>query len=169
MEYVWGNYATGWNPIDVKHFMSVCDKMSHRKKEAISKILIFMDINGIQPCNMQNHFTEVVLPSLLNSTGLKDAKTLQSSRECTENMCELLCCAEQSSWGDLEPHREGSDMSPRPGHAPCTRPQSWKNHERTYCIHIHNLSSILPLPSLYVTPLFSWSLEETQFWNTGKD
>ena len=54
--------------------------MSHQKKEEISEILIFMDINGIQPCNVQNHLTEVVLPLLLNSTHLKDTKALQSQR-----------------------------------------------------------------------------------------
>lgn len=85
-----------------------------QKKTAISNISIFMDINGIQPCNAESLYWGVVI-FIVNSTGFKDAKAFQSSRECTEHTCGSFSVV-QSSWGDPEPHREGSDVSPRPDH-----------------------------------------------------
>lgn len=57
----------------------------HTVKEETLGVFIFMDINGIQPCNMQEHLTKGVLPLLLSSTGLQVLSHARAKDMATEH------------------------------------------------------------------------------------
>lgn len=141
-------------------FQLFCDKMSKKKKEKIPEILISIDRNGIQLCSKQYCLRELILPLLVNSTGLKDVKALQSQR-----WCQWACHVSLSLYG--------ADGWPR---TTCGR-RVWQKGPGTErvpteleyllgdLLHSHTTSIILPsIPSLYrITAGLERVLKITEF------